>query len=136
MMIDSEFSDMVYDHFMNPRNVGYMTDADGEGTCGDPNCGDYLNIYIQVKEGVISEISFLVCGCMAAIATSSITTEMAKGKTLFEAYKITEKDIVAALGGLPESKQHCSLLGANALVNAIDDYTKKCGLLPQLFRQE
>ncbi|MEN3006029.1 iron-sulfur cluster assembly scaffold protein [Dehalobacterium formicoaceticum] len=116
------FTDLVMEHFMCPRNVGSMPDADGEGICGDPNCGDSLTIYIKVKDSVITDISFLVFGCVAAIATSSMTTELAKGKTLEEALKITDTDIADALGGLPEHKMHCSVLGATALKNAIENY--------------
>lgn len=107
---------------MCPRNVGSMPDADAEGIGGESGCGDYLTIYIKVKENVITDISFLVFGCVAAIASSSMTTELAKGKTLDEALKISEGDIVNALGGLPENKLHCSVLGATALKNAIDNY--------------
>jgi nitrogen fixation NifU-like protein len=116
------FTDLVMEHFMCPRNVGSMPDADGEGICGDPGCGDSLTIYIKVKDNVITDISFLVFGCVAAIATSSMTTELAKGKTLEEALKITDTDIADALGGLPEHKMHCSVLGATALKNAIENY--------------
>ena len=124
-MFDEAYSDTVIEHFMCPRNVGNMNDADGEGTVGDPSCGDSLTIYIKVKNDVIEDISFLVFGCAAAIATSSMTTELAKGKTIEEALKISEDDIAQALGGLPENKKHCSNLGARALKNAIDDYFKK-----------
>ncbi len=117
-----EFTDLVIDHFMCPRNVGSMPDADGEGTCGDPGCSDSLTIYIKVKDNVITDISFLVFGCVAAVASSSMTTELAKGKTLEEALRITNTDIADALGGLPEYKMHCSVLGATALKNAIESY--------------
>lgn len=116
------YTNMVIEHFMCPKNVGSMSDADGEGTCGDPDCGDYLTIYIKVKDNMITDISFLVFGCAAAIATSSMTTELAKGKTLEEALRITDNDIANALGGLPEHKMHCSVLGATALNNAIENY--------------
>lgn len=119
------FTDKVIEHFMCPRNVGSMPDADGIGTCGTYDCGDSLTIYIKVKDNVICDISFLVYGCVAAIATSSMTTELAKGKTLKEAMTITETDIADALGGLPEHKMHCSVLGATALKNAIMDYIAK-----------
>ena len=119
------YTDMAIDHFMCPRNVGTMPDADAEGTCGDPRCGDYLTIYVKVKENVIADISFLVFGCSAAIATSSMTTELVKGKTLEEALDLTDKDITEALGGLPENKMHCSVLGATALKNAIINYYEK-----------
>ena len=120
-----DFSDIVLDHFMNPRNIGGMDDANGIGAIGEPSCGDALTIYIQVNDNVITDISFLVHGCVAAIATSSMTTELAKGKTLEEAYQITEEDVVAALSGLPDYKLHCSLLGPEALKKAIDDYRQK-----------
>ena len=107
---------------MCPRNVGSMPDADSEGTCGDPACGDSLTIYMKVKDNVITDISFLVFGCVAAIATSSMTTELAKGRALEEALKITDNDIADALGGLPKHKMHCSVLGATALKNAIENY--------------
>ncbi|NLO41593.1 MAG: iron-sulfur cluster assembly scaffold protein [Bacteroidales bacterium] len=116
------YTDIVIEHFMCPRNVGSMPDADSEGVCGDPNCGDCLTIYIKVKDNVISDISFLVFGCAAAIASSSMTTELALGKTLEEAQNITDNDIANALGGLPGHKMHCSVLGATALKNAIEKY--------------
>lgn len=121
-MYDEMYTDTVIEHFMCPRNVGSMNDADGEGTIGDPGCGDSLTIYIKVGNGIIEDISFLVFGCAAAIATSSMTTELAKGKTIEEAMKITEDDIVEALGGLPENKKHCSNLGVKALRSAIENY--------------
>jgi len=116
---------------MCPRNVGSMPDADSEGTCGDPGCGDSLTIYIKVKDNVITDISFLVFGCVAAIATSSMTTELAKGKTLEEALKITDTDIADALGGLPEHKMHCSVLGSTALKNAIEKYHARTSKLEE-----
>ena len=118
----SIFSDKTIEHFMQPQNVGYMEDADAVGISGEPGCGDSLAIFIKVQDQVIIEISFLVFGCVAAVASSSMTTELAKGKTLEEAAKITDTDIVAALGGLPEHKMHCSVLGASALQNAIANY--------------
>lgn len=121
-MFCGDFSDTVIEHFMRPKNVGKMPDADGEGTCGDPACGDSLTIYIKVEDNIITDISFLVFGCVAAIASSSMTTELAKDKTLEEALKITDNDITDALGGLPEHKVHCSVLGATALKNAIENY--------------
>lgn len=119
------FTDEVIDHFSNPRNSGKMENPDGEGKSGDPSCGDSLTIYIKVKDNVITDVSFLVFGCVAAIATSSMTTELVKGKTLDEAKKLTNSDIAEALGGLPEHKMHCSILGATAVKNAIDDYYAK-----------
>lgn len=105
------YSNKVIEHFMTPRNVGTMAEADGKGTFGDPGCGDSLTIYIKVKDEVIEDISFLVFGCTASVATSSMTTVLAKGKTIEEALEIQEEDIVEALDGLPENKLHCSNLG-------------------------
>lgn len=116
------FTGLVIEHFMCPRNIGCMPDADGEGICGDPGCGDSLTIYIKVKDNVITDISFLVFGCVAAIATSSMTTELAKGRTLEGALEIRDTDIADALGGLPKHKMHCSVLGATALKNAVENY--------------
>lgn len=121
-MYCGSFSDKVMDHFMSPRNAGVIPDADAEGSSGDPECGDALTIYIKVEDEVIIDISFLVFGCVAAIASSSMTTELAKGRTLNEALKITDQEIADALDGLPENKMHCSVLGADALGNAIKNY--------------
>lgn len=117
-----EYTDKVIEHFMSPRNVGNMLDADGEGDFGDPDCGDFLTIYIKVKENIITNIRFLVFGCVASVATSSMTTELVKGKSLEEAMKLCDKDVTDALDGLPEHKLHCSVLGVKALNNAIQDY--------------
>ncbi len=119
------YSEKVMEHFMSPRNAGSMPGADGEGATGDAKCGDTLNIYIKVSDGVIKDVSFLVFGCTASIATSSMTTVMAKGRTLEEAMKITEQDVIDALDGLPEEKRHCSNLGVSALKNAIQNYLEK-----------
>ena len=124
-MFCCNFSDKVLEHFMTPRNSGSMVDADSIGTAGDSACGDSLTLYIKVKDNIIEDISFMVFGCVAAIATSSMTTELAKGKSLDEAYKINDQDIADALDGLPEQKMHCSVLGATALKNAIDNYYSK-----------
>ena len=113
---------------MCPQNVGSMPDADGEGTVGDPNCGDSLTIYVRVRDEIIIDISFLVFGCTASIATSSMTTVLAKGKRLGTALEITEQDIVDSLGGLPKEKQHCSNLGVGALRKAIYNYREKQGI--------
>lgn len=110
---------------MCPHNAYSMIDADGEGSFGDPTCGDYIEVYIKVEDNIIKEISYLVFGCTASIATSSMTSVLAKGKTLNEAMFITEHDISNALGGLPEQKEHCSNLGVSALRNAILDYKEK-----------
>ena len=122
------YTDKVMDHFMCPRNAGSMPDADAEGVVGDPKCGDTLTIYIKVEAGVIKDISFLVFGCTASIATSSMTAVLAKGKTIEEAMNITEQDIIDALDGLPEAKQHCSNLGVAALRNAIQNYLAKTSI--------
>ncbi len=109
---------------MCPQNAYSMPDANAEGSCGDSSCGDYLTVYIKVKDNRIEEVSYLVFGCPASIATSSMTSVLAKGKTLEEALSITEEDIVQALDGLPENKLHCPNLGASALHNTINNYLK------------
>ena len=119
------YSDKVMDHFKNPRNTGEIPDADGVGTVGNPTCGDLMTIYIKVKENRIEDIKFKTFGCGAAIATSSMTTELAKGKTLDEAMKITRASVAESLGGLPKVKMHCSNLAADALHAAIEDYKEK-----------
>ncbi len=116
------YTEKVLDHFMNPRNVGEIPDASGIGQYGDPVCGDFLRVYIKVKDNRLSDVKFLIQGCPAAMATSSIMTEIAIGKTLEEALKITDDDILEAIGALPEEKTHCSNLGAGALHLAIEDY--------------
>ncbi len=125
------YSEKVMDHFHNPRNVGRLEEASGQGNMGSQECGDYLVITIKVNsEQIIEEIMFQVKGCAVAVATSSITTELAKGKHVFDALNISEIDIADALGGLPDEKMHCSLLGAGALRKAIYDYlgTSESGL--------
>ena len=116
------YSEKVLDHFKNPRNVGEIKDADAEGTVGNPVCGDMMTMYIKVKDDKIEEVKFKTFGCGAAIATSSMTTELAKGKTLDEAMKITRQDVADALDGLPPVKMHCSNLAADALHEAIKNY--------------
>ncbi len=120
-----EYSEKVMDHFMHPRNVGRMEDADGVGRVGNPVCGDIMAIYIKVKDNVITDIKFETFGCGAAIATSSMVTELVKGKTIEEALEISNKTVVEALGGLPPIKMHCSLLAEEGLKAAIEDYHKK-----------
>jgi nitrogen fixation NifU-like protein len=119
------YSEKVLEHFRNPRNVGEIKDADGVGTVGNPVCGDMMTMYITVKENKIKDIKFKTYGCGAAIATSSMTTELAKGKTIEEAEKITRQSVAEALDGLPPVKLHCSNLAADALKEAIKDYKKK-----------
>jgi nitrogen fixation NifU-like protein len=119
------YSETVLDHFKNPRNVGDIQDPDGVGIVGNPVCGDMMEVYIKVAGDRIEDVKFKTFGCGAAIAVSSMVTEMAKGKTLDEALKITNKSVAHALGGLPKNKLHCSNLGADALHMAIADYYKK-----------
>jgi nitrogen fixation NifU-like protein len=121
------YSEKVLDHFRNPRNVGEIEDPDGVGTVGNPVCGDVMSIYIKVNDDKIEDIKFKTFGCGAAIATTSMTTELAKGKTLDEALEITRQDVADELGGLPPVKMHCSNLAADALHEAIEDYRKKKG---------
>ncbi|MGI6422995.1 MAG: Fe-S cluster assembly scaffold protein NifU [Syntrophomonadaceae bacterium] len=116
------YSQKVMDHFMNPRNVGALDAADGVGEVGNPVCGDIMHIEIQVKDNIIEDIKFKTFGCAAAIATSSMVTEMVKGKTLEEAERITNRTVADALDGLPPVKMHCSNLAADALHQAIKDY--------------
>jgi nitrogen fixation NifU-like protein len=119
------YSKKVMDHFMKPRNVGEITDADGVGEVGNPVCGDVMTFYIRVKNGIITDVRFKTFGCGAAIAVSSIVSEMAKGKTVEEAMNITNQSVVDELGGLPPLKLHCSNLGANALRKALENYLAK-----------
>jgi nitrogen fixation NifU-like protein len=113
------------EHFANPRNVGEIPDADGVGTVGNPVCGDIMKMYIKVKDGIITDVKFKTFGCGAAIATSSMATEMIKGKTIEEALKLTNEAVAEALGGLPKVKMHCSVLAEQAVRSAIDDYLRK-----------
>ena len=119
------YSEKVMDHFSNPRNVGEIENADGVGTVGNAKCGDIMKMFLEVEDGVIKDVKFKTFGCGAAIATSSMATEMIKGKTLKEALKLTNKAVADALDGLPEVKMHCSLLAEEAVKAAIDDYLKK-----------
>lgn len=119
------YSEKVMEHFRNPRNMGEILDADGTGTVGNPVCGDMMTIYIKVRDKRLDDIKFKTFGCGAAIATSSMITELAKGKTLAEAMKITRTNVANALDGLPPIKMHCSNLAADALRAAIEDYYKK-----------
>jgi len=124
-MDNTQYSEKVMDHFMNPRNVGEIPDADGIGNVGNPVCGDIMRMYIKVKDGVITDVKFKTFGCGAAIATSSMATEMIKGKTIEEALDLSNKAVAEALGGLPPVKMHCSVLAEEAVESAIDDYLKK-----------
>jgi len=122
------YSEKVMDHFANPRNVGEIEDADGVGEVGNPVCGDMMTFYIKVKDDHIEDVKFKTFGCGAAIAVSSITSEMAKGKTLEEAASITPSLVAQELEGLPKNKFHCSNLGAQALRKAIRNYAEKKGI--------
>ncbi len=119
------YNEKVMDHFQNPRNIGEMTEPSGMGEVGNMKCGDIMKIFIKVENGIIEDINFLTFGCGAAIASSSVLTEMVKGKTLEEALAITNKHVADELGGLPEAKMHCSNLAADALHKAIEDYRQK-----------
>lgn len=123
--MSGQYSAQVMDHFANPRNVGEIEDADGIGTVGNPVCGDIMKMFIKVEDGVISDVKFKTFGCGAAIATSSMATELIKGKSLDDALKLTNKAVAEALGGLPPVKMHCSVLAEEAVQMAIDDYLKK-----------
>jgi len=120
-----EYSELVIEHFQNPRNVGAIEDADGVGKMGSPVCGDLMEIYIKVNNSHITDIKFRTFGCGAAIASGSMASEMIKGKSLAEAEALTDEDVAQALGGLPEKKMHCSNLAASTLHKAIEDYRSK-----------
>jgi nitrogen fixation NifU-like protein len=120
-----QYNEKVMKHFMNPHNVGEIKDADGVGEIGNPVCGDMMTFYIKVKDNKLDDVKFKTFGCGAAIAVSSMVSDIAKGKTIEEAMKITNKDVANELGGLPKNKMHCSNLGADALKAAIKDYLKK-----------
>jgi len=121
------YSKKVMEHFMNPKNVGIIENPDGYGKVGNPVCGDLMEIYIKVKDDIITNIKFKTFGCGSAIATSSMVTELAKGKHVDEAFKITRNDVADELDGLPPQKMHCSNLAADALQAAIKDYKSKKG---------
>ena len=123
--MSDEYTEKVLDHFRNPRNIGEIKDADGIGTVGNPKCGDVMTIFIKVKDDKIIDIKFKTFGCAAAVASSSIATELVKGKKLDEAIKLTRDDVARELGGLPALKLHCSNLAADALREAIKDYRNK-----------
>ena len=120
-----QYSSQVMDHFAHPLNVGEIPNASGIGKVGNPVCGDIMNMYIKVEDGIITDAKFKTFGCGAAIATSSMSTELIKGKKVEDALKITNKAVAEALGGLPKVKMHCSVLAEQALKSAIDDYYKK-----------
>lgn len=124
------YSEKVMDHFTNPRNVGEIPDADGVGEVGNAKCGDIMKMYLKIDNGVITDVKFKTFGCGAAVATSSIATEMIKGKSVEEVLKITNKAVVEALDGLPAVKLHCSVLAEQAIKSALSDYYKKNGIDP------
>ena len=119
------YSLKVMEHFSNPRNVGEIENADGIGKVGNPVCGDIMNMYLKIENNIIVDVKFKTFGCGAAIATSSMATELIKGKTIEEALAVTNKAVAEALGGLPKVKMHCSVLAEEAIHSAIDDYLKK-----------
>ena len=122
-----QYSEKVMDHFKNPRNVGEIENADGVGTVGNAKCGDIMKIYLKIEDDIITDCKFKTFGCGAAIATSSMATELIKGHTIEEALKLTNSVVVEALEGLPPVKVHCSVLAEDAVKNAIADYYKKIG---------
>ncbi len=127
----SQYSEKVMEHFAHPRNVGEMENPDGVGRVGNPTCGDIMNLYLKVKDGVITDATFKTFGCGAAIATSSMVTELVKGKTVKEALSISNRAVAEALGGLPPIKMHCSVLAEEALKAALDDYVARQGKKPE-----
>lgn len=126
-----DYTDVVIDHFTNPRNMGEIADADGIGEVGNVRCGDVMKIYLKIENGIISDVKFKTFGCAAAIASSSMSTTMIIGKTIPQALKIKNIDVLKALGGLPPVKVHCSVLAEEAIKSAISDYYKKIGVDPE-----
>lgn len=124
------YSEKVMDHFRNPRNVGEIKDADGIGEVGNPKCGDIMKVYIKVENDVIADIKFKTFGCASAIASSSMATEMVRGKSIRDAWELTNRAVAEALDGLPPVKMHCSLLAEGAIHSAINDYRSRNGLDP------
>ncbi len=122
------YTDTVMDHFMNPRNVGEIADADGVGEVGNAKCGDIMKMYLKIKDNRIEDVKFETFGCGSAIASSSMATEMVKGKTVDEALAVTNKQVVDALGGLPAHKLHCSVLAVESIKAAVKDYYDKNGI--------
>ena len=132
------YSEKVMDHFRNPRNVGVIENADGEGEVGNTVCGDIMKIYLKIKDGIIEDVKFNTFGCGSAIASSSMATEMIKGKPVSEALELTNKAVAEALDGLPAHKLHCSVLAEQAVKKAVKDYYDKNGIAydPELFKEE
>ena len=127
------YSEKVMDHFANPRNVGEIENADGIGEVGNAKCGDIMKMYLKINNGIIEDVKFKTFGCGAAVATSSMATELIKGKSIEEALKLTNKAVIEALDGLPPAKIHCSVLAEEAMKAAIADYYTKQGLDPDLY---
>ena len=125
-----DYSEKVMDHFANPRNVGEIENADGVGEVGNPKCGDIMKMYLKIDKGVITDVKFKTFGCGAAIATSSMATELIKGKTIEDALKVTNRAVMEALDGLPPVKVHCSVLAEQAVKAALSDYYTKKGIDP------
>lgn len=125
-----QYSEKVMDHFTNPRNVGEIPDADGVGEVGNAKCGDIMKMYIKVQNGVLTDVKFKTFGCGAAVATSSMATELIKGKPIEEALQLTNKAVVEALDGLPAVKLHCSVLAEQAIKAALSDYYRRQGIDP------
>jgi len=123
-----DYSDKVLEHFYSPRNVGTLPNANGVGECGDVKCGDVMKIYLIIEENIIKTAKFMTFGCGSAIASSSIATELIIGKTIEEAWSITNKSVIEALDGLPASKIHCSVLAEETIHKAINNYRESCGL--------
>ena len=124
------YSEKVMEHFANPHNVGEMKDADGVGEVGNPKCGDIMRMYIKVEDDVITDVKFMTFGCGAAIATSSMATDLVKGKRIEDALKLTNKAVMEALDGLPPVKVHCSVLAEQAIKEAVSDYYRRRGIDP------
>ena len=127
----SMYSEKVMDHFAHPRNVGELPDANGVGEVGNPKCGDIMRMYLKIENGIIKDVKFLTFGCGAAIATSSMATELIKGKSIEEALKLTNKAVVEALDGLPPIKVHCSVLAEQAVKAALSDYYRRQSIDPE-----
>lgn len=125
------YNDKVIEHYSNPRNVGEIENASGVGEVGNPVCGDIMKMYLKIENGIIKDVKFKTFGCGAAIATSSVSTELIKGKTIEEALKLTNKEVVKELGGLPPVKLHCSVLAEEAIKTAIADYYRKQGKMTE-----
>lgn len=122
------YTKKVMEHFLNPHNVGEIEDADGIGEVGNPRCGDIMRMYLKIKNNIIIDVKFKTFGCAAAIATSSVATDLIKGKSIEEALKISNKDVIKELGGLPDIKVHCSVLAKEAIEEAIKNYYRRNGV--------